>query len=149
MAGSYGNIGFLLYGVAASRITDGGFCSRYEGLWLLGGTWIASYEVAPEKNRVRGTLVCAWAEASERCSAAFANKSCTKMSLILDQPRSITLTGAPGRSFGLAREIATDCTRRDAPLLVSYWKHGRRGGTRTPDPRIRKTMLAIKRHLNH
>ena len=51
--------------VYAARITDGGFRSRYEGLRLLGTEWVATYEVAPDKNSVNGALVCSWARATE------------------------------------------------------------------------------------
>jgi hypothetical protein len=52
--------------VYSAQITDGGFRSRYEGLRLLGATWVATYEVAPDKSHVNGTLTCAWGEASEQ-----------------------------------------------------------------------------------
>jgi hypothetical protein len=52
--------------VYSAQITDGGFRSRYESLRLLGATWVATYEVAPDKNHVKGTLTCAWGEASEQ-----------------------------------------------------------------------------------
>lgn len=59
--------GILTYEVTYSaKIFDGGFRSRYEGLRLLGATWIAAYEVAPDKRHVTGTLVCDWGEAREQ-----------------------------------------------------------------------------------
>lgn len=63
----YGPVPDIITGhvVYAARITDGGFHSRYEGLRLLGTEWVATYEVAPDKNRVKGTLVCSWARAAE------------------------------------------------------------------------------------
>jgi len=51
--------------VYAAQITDGGFRSRYEGLRLLGTEWVATYEVAADKNSVNGALVCSWAQATE------------------------------------------------------------------------------------
>lgn len=51
--------------VYEARITDGGFRSRYQGLRLLGSEWVATYEVAPDKNSVNGALVCSWAQATE------------------------------------------------------------------------------------
>jgi hypothetical protein len=54
--------------VYSAQITDGGFRSRYGGLQLLGATWVATYEAAPDKDHVNGTLTCAWAKQSSRCS---------------------------------------------------------------------------------
>lgn len=50
----------------SAQITDGGFRSRYEGLQLLGATWVANYQVEPDKDHVNGTLTCAWGSVSEQ-----------------------------------------------------------------------------------
>lgn len=50
----------------SAKITEGGYRSRYQGLQLLGATWVAAYEVAPDKSHVSGTLTCAWGEAREQ-----------------------------------------------------------------------------------
>lgn len=65
---SYGPVPGVIndYAAYTARITDGGYRSCYQGLRLLGATWVARYEVAPDRNHVSGTLTCAWGEAREQ-----------------------------------------------------------------------------------
>lgn len=49
-----------------AKIFDGGTRSRYDGLQLLGASWVATYKVAPDRNHVEGVLDCEWAEAREQ-----------------------------------------------------------------------------------
>lgn len=48
-----------------ATISNQGFTSRYDGMPLLGSTWIGRYWAHPDRDRICGVLTCSWAEAVE------------------------------------------------------------------------------------